>query len=104
MRRPGQQTDIRALIEKIRTRVPDVALRTSIIVGFPGETEEDFQSLLHFIQEVQFDRLGVFTYSEEEGSPAARLPQQVPQDVKEKRANILMEVQREVAKKETIVL
>ncbi|KXG43454.1 30S ribosomal protein S12 methylthiotransferase RimO [Tepidibacillus infernus] len=99
MRRPGQQTDIRALIEKIRTRVPDVALRTSIIVGFPGETEEDFQSLLHFIQEVQFDRLGVFTYSEEEGSPAARLPQQVPQDVKEKRANILMEVQREVAKK-----
>ncbi len=99
MLRPGRQTDIRCLIEKIRSRIPDVALRTSIIVGFPGETEDDFEHLLNFIKEIQFDRLGVFTYSEEEGAPASRLPDQVPQEIKEKRANILMEVQREMAKR-----
>ncbi|TCS83019.1 30S ribosomal protein S12 methylthiotransferase RimO [Tepidibacillus fermentans] len=97
MLRPGRQTDIRNLIHKIRSKVPDVALRTSIIVGFPGETEEDFEHLIDFIKEIRFDRLGVFTYSEEEGSPASRLPNQVPQEIKEKRANILMEVQREIA-------
>jgi len=97
MLRPGRQMDIRRLIDKIRSRVTDVALRTSIIVGFPGETEEDFENLIGFIKEIQFDRLGVFTYSEEEGSPASRLPNQVPQEIKEKRANILMEVQREIA-------
>lgn len=97
MRRPGRETDIISLINKIRTRVPDIALRTSIIVGFPGETEEDFKHLVQFIKEVKFDRLGVFTYSEEEGSAAARLPEQIPQEIKEKRAAILMEVQREVA-------
>ncbi len=98
MLRPGRQVDIRKLIEKIRSKIPDVALRTSIIVGFPGEAEQDFQQLLDFIEEIKFDRLGVFTYSEEEGSPAARLPDQVPQEVKEKRSNQLMEVQREIAK------
>ncbi|MFV9509780.1 30S ribosomal protein S12 methylthiotransferase RimO [Tepidibacillus sp. LV47] len=98
MLRPGRQTDIRNLIHKIRSRIPDVALRTSIIVGFPGETEEDFEHLIDFIKEIRFDRLGVFTYSEEEGSPASRLPNKIPQEVKEKRANILMEVQREIAK------
>lgn len=98
MRRPGRQRDARELIAKIRSRIPDVALRTSLIVGFPGETEEDFQNLKQFVQDVKFDRLGVFTYSLEEDTPAARLPDQVPEDVKERRANELMELQREIAK------
>jgi ribosomal protein S12 methylthiotransferase len=98
MRRPGRQRDARELIAKIRSRIPDVALRTSIIVGFPGETEEDFERLCDFVREMQFDRLGVFTYSPEEDTPAVRLPDQVPDDVKEWRANTLMEIQREVSK------
>lgn len=98
MRRPGRQRDARELIGKIRARIPNVALRTSIIVGFPGETEQDFQNLKRFIRDIKFDRLGVFTYSLEEDTPAARLPDQVPADVKERRANELMELQREIAK------
>lgn len=98
MRRPGRQRDARELIAKIRAQIPNVALRTSIIVGFPGETEEDFNNLSAFIREMKFDRLGVFTYSFEEGTPATRLPDQVPDDVKEWRANTLMEIQREVSK------
>ncbi|CAH0119880.1 30S ribosomal protein S12 methylthiotransferase RimO [Paenibacillus sp. CECT 9249] len=98
MRRPGRQRDARELIAKIRAKIPNVALRTSIIVGFPGETEEDFTNLSAFIREMKFDRLGVFTYSFEEGTPATRLPDQVPDDVKEWRANTLMEIQREVSK------
>lgn len=98
MRRPGRQKDVRVLIAKIRERIPDVSLRTSIIVGFPGETEDDFNRLVEFIREIKFDRLGVFTYSQEEGTPASRLPDQVPDDVKEWRANMLMEVQREIVR------
>lgn len=96
MRRPGYQADIRRLIERIRGKIPDVAIRTSIIVGFPGETEEDFESLVRFVQEMKFDRLGVFTYSQEEGTPAARLPGQVAEEVKEARAGRLMEIQRPI--------
>jgi len=98
MRRPGRQRDVRELIARIRQRIPDAVLRTSIIVGFPGETDEDFEKLEQFIREVKFDRLGVFTYSMEEGTPASRLPNQIDEDVKEYRASRLMEVQREVAK------
>ncbi len=97
MRRPGRQTDIRQLIAKLRNKVPDIAIRTSIIVGFPGETEEDFNNLIKFVKEIEFDRLGVFTYSDEEGSAAEKLPNKVPPDTKEKRANILMEEQRKVS-------
>ena len=97
MRRPGRQKDSRELIRKIRSRIPDAALRTSIIVGFPGETEEDFQSLVDFVKEIKFDRLGVFTYSMEQDTPASRLPDQVPDDVKEYRANVMMEVQRQIS-------
>jgi ribosomal protein S12 methylthiotransferase len=99
MRRPGRQKDSRELIRKIRDRIPEVALRTSIIVGFPGETEEDFANLVKFIEEVEFDRLGVFTYSMEEDTPASRLPDQVPEDVKEYRANTLMEIQRRISER-----
>ncbi|MDF2961753.1 MAG: ribosomal protein methylthiotransferase [Paenibacillus sp.] len=97
MRRPGRQQDARALIEKIRARIPNVSLRTSLIVGFPGETEQDFENLKQFIREIEFDRLGVFAYSQEQDTPAARLPDQVPDDVKEFRANTLMEIQREIS-------
>ncbi|MBY9081957.1 30S ribosomal protein S12 methylthiotransferase RimO [Paenibacillus sp. HN-1] len=98
MRRPGRQRDTRELVARIREAIPEVSLRTSLIVGFPGETEEDFQRLCDFVSEIGFDRLGVFTYSMEEGTPASRLPNQVPEDVKEWRANTLMELQREVSK------
>lgn len=98
MRRPGRQRDVRELVARIRARIPDAVLRTSIIVGFPGETEEEFERLEQFIRDVKFDRLGVFTYSQEEDTPASRLPNQIEEDVKEYRANRLMEVQREVAK------
>ncbi|MCZ8512297.1 30S ribosomal protein S12 methylthiotransferase RimO [Paenibacillus filicis] len=97
MRRPGRQRDSRELIRKIRERIPGVSLRTSLIVGFPGETEEDFENLKAFIRDVQFDRLGVFTYSQEEDTPASRLPDQIADDVKEYRQNVLMEVQREIS-------
>lgn len=98
MRRPGRQRDVRELIARIRERIPDVVLRTSMIVGFPGETEEDFERLVSFVREIKFDRLGVFTYSMEEGTPASRLPDQISEEVKEYRAARLMEVQREVSK------
>ncbi|MNJ47035.1 Ribosomal protein S12 methylthiotransferase RimO [compost metagenome] len=97
MRRPGRNRDIRELIAKIRSRIPNVSLRTSLIVGFPGETEEDFARLCDFVREIRFDRLGVFTYSKEEDTPASRLPDQVPDEVKEWRATTLMEIQREVS-------
>ena len=97
MRRPGRQRDVRELISRIRARIPDVALRTSMIVGFPGETEEEFEKLCDFVQEMKFDRLGVFAYSQEEDTPANRLPDQLSDEVKQHRAHTLMEVQREVA-------
>ncbi|TCZ80027.1 30S ribosomal protein S12 methylthiotransferase RimO [Paenibacillus albiflavus] len=99
MRRPGRQKDARELIRKIRERMPNVAIRTSIIVGFPGETEDDFERLKEFIAEVELDRLGVFTYSFEEDTPAARLPGHLPEEVKEFRANTLMELQRSISDK-----
>jgi len=98
MRRPGRQRDVRELIGKIRSRIPEVALRTSMIVGFPGETEEDFEKLCDFVREMKFDRLGVFAYSQEEDTPANRLPGHLSDEVKQFRANTLMEIQREVAK------
>ncbi|GAA3406510.1 30S ribosomal protein S12 methylthiotransferase RimO [Paenibacillus hodogayensis] len=100
MRRPGRQRDTRELVGKIRARIPDVALRTSLIVGFPGETEEDFANLCEFVKDMRFDRLGVFAYSKEDDTPAARLPNQVPEDVKEFRATTLMEIQREISRQE----
>jgi len=97
MRRPGRQRDARELIAKIRDKIPGVALRTSLIVGFPGETEQEFENLKAFVKEVQFDRLGVFTYSQEQDTPASRLPDQVDDEVKEYRANAIMEIQREIS-------
>lgn len=99
MRRPGHQAQIRRLVQKIRAKVPDVAIRTSLIVGFPGETEEDFNRLCEFVRDIEFDHVGVFTYSPEEGTPSSSFENQVSQEDKERRQSLLMEVAREVAAK-----
>ena len=89
---------IEELIERIRAGIPGIALRTTFIVGFPGETEEDFQTLLEFIEAVRFERLGVFTYSREESSRAARMPGQVPARVKQARFRKAMRLQQRIAR------
>lgn len=99
MRRPGHQAQIRKLIAKMRDRIPEISIRTSFIVGFPGETEQDFENLCQFVRDLEFDHIGVFTYSPEEGTPSALMEKQVEQATKERRANILMEVGREVSSK-----
>jgi ribosomal protein S12 methylthiotransferase len=97
MRRGRDSAFLRGLLSRMRARVPGIALRTSLIVGLPGETEEDFQDLLRFVEEERFERLGVFEYSREEGTSAAELPDQVPDEVKRARFQEIMEVQREIA-------
>lgn len=94
MRRPERQKTIREKVVRIRATVPDVAIRTTCIVGFPGETEEDFATLLAFLEEIQFDRVGAFTYSAQEGTRAAELEDDVPDDVKRHRLERLNELQR----------
>ncbi len=93
MNRRSTSAEIRALIAKLRREIPDIALRTSLIVGFPGETEEDFKQLLQFVEEVRFDRLGVFCYSREEGTPAAEMDDQISERVKRDRYKKLMKAQ-----------
>lgn len=93
MNRRSSEAQIRELVAKLRSEVPDIALRTSLIVGFPGETDEDFKKLCHFVEEVQFDRLGVFCYSKEEGTPAAEMPDQVSERIKKERYKKLMQLQ-----------
>jgi ribosomal protein S12 methylthiotransferase len=94
MRRPERRDGIRATVARIRAAVPDVALRTTCIVGFPGETEDDLSQLLELLEEVQFDRVGAFTYSAQEGTRAAEMPDDVPEPVKRERLERLMERQR----------
>ena len=89
----------RALVQKMKERVPGVALRTTLITGYPGETEEEFNELLDFVKESEFDRLGVFTYSEEEDTPAFRLKDDVPEDLKQERMEKVMELQQEISLK-----
>jgi ribosomal protein S12 methylthiotransferase len=97
-RRSGSH-EIRSLLDKIRAFVPAVSLRSSLIVGFPGEGEKQFKTLLDFVQEIQFDHLGAFKYSSEEGTPASRLPDQVSEGVKEERLRTLMELQKKISLK-----
>ncbi len=94
MRRPERQRTIRDKVARIRAAEPDVAIRTTCIVGFPGETDDDFATLLGFLEETQFDRVGAFTYSAQEGTRAAELPDDVPEDVKRERLERLNELQR----------
>ena len=82
---------------KLRKEIPDIAIRTTLITGFPGETQEQHEELMEFVDEMEFDRLGVFTYSPEEDTPAAEMPDQIPEDVKEDRQAELMELQQEIA-------
>ncbi len=96
MRRPERQKTIREKVAKFRDAVPGVAIRTTCIVGFPGETEEDFQQLVDFLQEIQFERVGVFTYSPQEGTRGALLEDDVPESVKLQRLEILQELQRHI--------
>jgi len=97
MKRRSSEDDIRTLIGKLRSEIPDIAIRTSLIVGFPGETSEDFKKLLQFVEETRFDRLGVFCYSKEEGTPAAEMPEQVSERIKRERHKKLMRTQARVS-------
>jgi len=97
MNRQYTRIGVEALIEKLRSRLPDVTLRTSMIVGFPGEKESDFKELLDFVESVKFDRLGVFTYSREEGTPAWSMKGQVQKKIKSGRMDALMSAQREIS-------
>ena len=98
MNRHTTKEDIKAKVEMIRSYIPDATLRTTIIVGFPGETEEDFKELVEFAKEVKFDRLGAFAYSREEDTPADKLPNHLEEDVKIRRRDELMLVQQEISK------
>ncbi len=97
MNRPGSGRENLELIARLRQNIPGLALRTSLIVGFPGETDERFQTLVDFVKTAEFDRLGVFAYSPEEGTPAADLPGQVPEEVKEERRDFLLKIQQEIS-------
>lgn len=100
LKRMGRRTNkeqILHILSYLRGEIPDIAIRTSIIVGFPGETEQEFEELKEFVQEAKFERLGVFSYSMEEGTPAARLPEQIPQEIKEARRSELMAIQQKIA-------
>ena len=97
MNRKGNREELEALIEKIRTKVPGITLRTTLITGFPGETEQQFEELCGFVNTVKFDRLGCFAYSEEEGTPAALLPDQIDGQLRVDRAEIIMNDQHRIA-------
>jgi ribosomal protein S12 methylthiotransferase len=98
MRRHTRSADIRRLIERARRLIPDLAIRTSVIVGFPSETDAEFKELLRFIEEVKFERLGAFIYSREEGTPAYNFKGQIPQRVQRERFNAVMRVQQEISR------
>jgi len=100
LKRMGRKTTrekIEALISKLRAEIPEITLRTSIIAGFPGETEEEFSELCEFLEKVRFDRVGVFAYSQEEGTPAAKMKDQLPQEIKEARRDKVMELCQKIS-------
>lgn len=100
LKRMGRRTNagqIKELVKKLRKEIPDICIRTTLIAGFPGETEEDHKETVDFVKEIQFDRLGVFTYSAEEDTPAAEMPVQIREDIKEQRRDEIMELQQEIA-------
>ncbi len=97
MGRKTRCQELRAIIKKLRREIPDICLRTTLISGFPGETKEDHEMLLDFVDEMEFDRLGVFAYSPEEGTKAALMEPQVPEEVKEARRGEIMELQQEIS-------
>lgn len=99
MRRKGRRKLIEGNINKLRTEIPNIVLRTSLIVGFPGETEEDFKELEEFVKKIKFERLGVFKYSREEGTAAYNMEEQISDNIKEKREEKIMLIQQKISKK-----
>lgn len=100
LKRMGRRTDtgqIRGLVEKLRKEIPDICIRTTFITGFPGETQEDHEDTMYFVNEMEFDRLGVFTYSQEEDTPAAGMDEQIDDEIKVCRQEEMMELQQEIA-------
>ena len=100
LKRMGRRTSkeqLKTVIGKLRKEIPDICLRTTLITGFPGETKEQHEELMEFVDEMEFDRLGVFTYSPEEDTPAAEMPDQIPEEIKEERQAELMELQQDIA-------
>jgi ribosomal protein S12 methylthiotransferase len=97
MNGPADVDRTRRLIEELRAAMPDLALRTSLIVGYPGETEDEFRALLEFVRHIRFDRLGVFIYSPEPGTAAAALPDPVPDEIASDRRELLMAAQQEIS-------
>lgn len=97
MGRKSSQALIREKVARLREAMPDIAIRTTLIVGFPGESEAEFADLMQFVQDMRFDRLGVFSYSQEEGTPAAQMADQIDEDIKEERREIIMDIQRSIA-------
>ena len=100
LRRMGRRTNeqqLRDIVDKLRTQIPDICLRTTLISGFPGETQDDHEAVMHFVDDLEFDRLGVFTYSPEEDTPAAMMADQIEEEVKEDRRAEIMELQQEIA-------
>lgn len=97
MGRRTNQQELRDMIAKLRERIPDICLRTTLITGFPGETQEDHEELMAFVDEMEFDRLGVFTYSAEEDTPAATFDDQIDEELKKERQAEIMELQQEIA-------
>lgn len=97
MGRRTSQEELRQQIARLRERIPDICLRTTLISGFPGESQEDFEELYRFVNEMEFDRLGVFPYSQEEDTPAALMPEQIPEEIKEARRDELMELQQAIS-------
>lgn len=100
LKRMGRKTDrqqLEGLVANLRQQIPDIALRTTLISGFPGETEEDHEILMEFVDQMEFERLGVFAYSQEEDTPAAAFPDQIEEEIKEERRDQIMELQQEIA-------
>lgn len=97
MGRKTNRAELVSLVEKLRREIPDIILRTTLITGFPGETEEEFEHMLDFVDEMEFDRLGVFPYSPEDGTKAAQMEDQIPDEVKDQRRDAVMELQQEIS-------
>ena len=100
LKKMGRRTNRKELLDKIemlRTEIPDIVLRTTLIAGFPGETQEQHEELMEFVDEMEFERLGVFAYSPEENTPAASMPDQIPEEIKEERRDAILELQQEIA-------
>lgn len=104
MNRHGNREELTRLLKKVREKIPDITLRTTFIVGFPGETQEEFEDLAEFVKEIEFDRMGCFTYSQEEGTPAARMKDQVEEEEKVRRQELLMEAQMRIMERKNQAL